>query len=137
MEHSWLRDLNIELVCPSGQTVVLQQFLGTTGSELYMGMPDDSDDYDPNPGVGQTYCWKADAANEPMLEWANNNPGQGVLPPGDYRPSESWDGFVGCELNGDWTIRVTDDWGIDNGYIFEWSVNFNPDIISDCGEWID
>ena len=27
MEHSWLRDLQIEMICPSGQLVVLQQFL--------------------------------------------------------------------------------------------------------------
>jgi hypothetical protein len=137
MEHSWLRDLQIELICPSGELIILQEFLGTTGSELYMGMPNDNDGMDPTPGVGAEYCWSATASNADMLQWANSNPGVGVLPAGDYRPVTSYDELVGCTLNGDWTIRATDDWGSDNGYIFEWSVNFNQDIISDCGEWID
>lgn len=137
MEHSWLRDLQIEMICPSGQVMILQEFLGTTGSQLFMGVPDDSDDVDPVPGVGAQYCWRADAVNEPMLEWANNNPGVGTLPAGDYRPVSAVDTLLGCTLNGDWSIRATDDWGIDNGYIFEWTVNFSPDIIPDCGEWID
>lgn len=142
MEHSWLRDLHIEMICPSGQTVVLQQFLGTEGDEVYMGMPNDSDGVDPTPGVGADYCWKMDAPNAPMLEWANANPSPDIfepliLPPGDYRPNTSFDDLVGCTLNGDWTIRATDDWGIDNGYIFEWTVTFSESIIPDCDDWID
>ncbi len=137
MEHSWLRDLQIELICPSGEVIILQEFLGTEGSELFMGMPNDDDGTDPIPGVGAEYCWKGDASNADMLQWANSNPGTGVLPAGDYRPVTPYNQLIGCTLNGDWTIRATDDWGIDNGYIFEWSVNFNQDIISDCGEWID
>ncbi len=137
MEHSWLRDLQIELICPTGEVIVLQEFLGTNGSELYMGQPNDNDVTDPTPGIGAEYCWTADAVNAPMLEWANANTGAGVLPAGDYRPVTPYDQLVGCTLNGDWTIRATDDWASDNGYIFEWSVNFSPDIISDCGEWID
>ena len=49
----------------------------------------------------------------------------------------SFDELVGCTLNGDWTIRATDDWGIDNGYIFEWTVTFSESIIPDCDDWID
>lgn len=137
MEHSWLRDLQIEMICPSGQMMILQEFLGTEGSQLYMGEPNDLDGTDPVPGVGAEYCWRADATNEDMLQWANNNPGVGTLPAGDYRPVSSMNDLVGCTLNGDWSIRATDDWGIDNGYIFEWTVSFSPDIIPDCGEWID
>ncbi len=136
MEHSWLRDLQIELVAPSGETMVLQQFLGTTGGELYMGVPDDNDNTDPNPGVGAEYCWRADAVNPPMLEWANANAGGGfgatTLPAGNYRPNGSLDDLLGCTLNGDWTIRAVDDWAIDNGYIFEWTISFSPDIVPDC-----
>lgn len=137
MEHSWLRDLQIEMICPSGELIILQEFLGTTGSELYMGEPNDNDGTDPTPGVGAEYCWSADADNAPMLEWANANPGVGVLPAGDYRPVTPFTQLVGCDLNGDWTIRATDDWGSDNGYIFEWQVNFSQDIISDCSDWIE
>ncbi|MCP4444668.1 MAG: hypothetical protein GY811_04885 [Myxococcales bacterium] len=142
MEHSWLRDLQIEMICPSGELVVLQQFLGTEGDEVYMGVPNDSDGVDPTPGTGAEYCWVANAANEPMLEWANNNPSSSffeplTLPAGDYRPNSSYNDLIGCTLNGDWKIRATDDWGIDNGYIFEWKVTFSESIIPDCDEWID
>lgn len=135
MEHSWLRDLQIELICPSGQVIVLQEFLGQTGSELYMGVPNDNDGFDPIPGTGYEYCWTPDATNQPMLEWANANPLAGTLPAGDYQASDGYAPLVGCELNGTWTIRATDDWGIDNGFIFSWSVNFDPSIISDCDNW--
>lgn len=135
MEHSWLRDLQIELICPTGQVVVLQQFLGQTGSQLYMGQPNDNDGFDPVPGTGAQYCWRPTAANPPMLDWANQNPLAGTLPAGDYRASGGFDPLVGCGLNGAWTIRATDDWGIDNGFIFEWSVEFDSDLIPDCDDW--
>tara|TARA_R110002096_G_scaffold436021_1_gene665161 strand:- start:10143 stop:10991 length:849 start_codon:yes stop_codon:yes gene_type:complete len=144
MEHSWLRDLQIEMICPSGELVVLQQFLGTEGDEIFMGVPNEDDEdifggggEAPVPGVGSQYCWTANAVNEPMLEWANNNTGAGTLPAGDYKPSSSYNALVGCTLNGDWTIRATDDWTIDNGYIFDWTVTFNENIIADCTDWID
>ncbi|MBL4636850.1 MAG: hypothetical protein JKY56_23565 [Kofleriaceae bacterium] len=132
MEHSWLRDLQIEMVCPSGEVMILQEFLGTTGGELFMGMPNDNDGTNPVPGVGTEYCWKADGINPPMLEWANANTGVGVLPAGDYRPNGSVDDLLGCTLNGEWGIRVIDDWASDNGYIFEWEISFSEDIIPDC-----
>lgn len=135
MEHSWLRDLHIELICPTGEVVVLQQFLGQTGSELYMGEPNDSDGFNPTPGTGYEYCWRPTATNAPMLEWSNANPGVGTLPTGDYRSSGPYANLVGCGLNGAWTIRATDDWGSDNGFIFEWSVEFDSSIISDCSDW--
>lgn len=139
MEHSWLRDLQIEMICPSGQVMILQEYLGHSGSSIYMGEPNDDDENTPEPipGVGFEYCWRADAVNEPMLEWANNNTGERTLPAGDYRPNTPTDALIGCSLNGDWSIRAIDDWGFDNGYIFEWTVNFSPDIIPDCNEWID
>ncbi|MBL4636851.1 MAG: proprotein convertase P-domain-containing protein [Kofleriaceae bacterium] len=142
MEHSWLRDLQIELVSPSNQIMVLQQYLGQTGNEVFMGVPNDDDGTDPVPGTGAQYCWKQNATNEPMLDWATANapldpifgfPGSVVLPAGDYRPSGMvGSDLVGSTLNGEWTIRVVDDWASDNGYIFDWSITFSEDIIPDC-----
>jgi hypothetical protein len=136
MEHTWIRDLQIELEVPSGEIVVLNEFLGQTGSEVYLGEPDDSDDYDPVPGVGYTYCWTPTATNEPMLEWANNHPFQGTLPAGDYQASSGFEPMLGCDLNGTWTLRCIDDWAIDNGYIFWWSLEFDPSLIPDCDDWV-
>ena len=35
-------------------------------------------------------------------------------------------------LNGKWTMRVTDLWPIDNGFMFNWSITFDPSLVDDC-----
>jgi subtilisin-like proprotein convertase family protein len=135
MEHSWLRDLQIELICPSGQTAVLQMFLGQTGSEVYMGQPTDQDDgigEQPIPGVGGQYCWTPTATNPPMLDYVNQT-GVHDLPEGDYQAAGGFQSLIGCTMNGPWTIKVTDLWAFDNGFIFSWDIKFDPGIVDDCG----
>ena len=133
MEHSWLRDLQIEMDCPSGTTFVMQAFRGRTGGEIYMGQPNDSDGVDPQPGTGYEYCWRPTATQGPsMTEWADTNLVGNTLPAGDYQTSDPFNNLVGCELNGRWTLRVVDDWAIDNGFIFGWSLEFDPAIAPEC-----
>jgi hypothetical protein len=157
VEHSWIRDLQIELHAPSGQKVVLQQMLGQTGSEIFLGNANDCDDAEhPVPGVGADYCWTPTATNEPFLVYANNgmhmnmlqtmhNDGFGCvsamvpeIPPGNYQASgddaggSNWDALVGATLNGDWEIFVQDEWADDNGFIFQWSIAFDPTKVVDC-----
>jgi len=119
------------------QAVTVKKRIVTNVGEIALCPDNDDDGFEPTPGIGAEYCWTASATNEPMLDWANNNPGVSTLPAGDYRPVTPTQELVGCTLNGDWTIRATDDWGIDNGYIFEWTVSFSTDIIPDCTDWID
>jgi len=136
MEHSWMRDLVIYAECPSGTRVMLSDFEGHSGGQVFLGVPND-DDWDvPEPGVGWDYCWAPGAANLPWIPYANANV-PGTLPAGDYQSSEALDAFVGCPLNGDWTLRVEDRWGIDNGFIFSWSVKFDPSIVEDCSTWLE
>lgn len=134
MEHSWMRDLVVYAECPNGTRVMLSDFQGHTGGEVYLGEPDDSDDVDPNPGVGYDYCWTPTATNEPWIPYANAH-GDHTLPAGDYQSSEPLDAFEGCPLNGNWTIRVEDRWGIDNGFIFSWLVRFDRSLVEDCSNW--
>jgi hypothetical protein len=35
-------------------------------------------------------------------------------------------------LNGAWQFRATDIWGADNGYVFEWTIAFNPALLTEC-----
>ena len=134
MEHTWLRDLQIDIICPNGQRLVLQQMLGQTGSELFMGEPNLTDQM--VPGVGWEYWWRPTATMPPMLTYANMNPGMHDMPSGDYQAAGSdWDVLVGCPLNGDWTIYVDDLWNADNGYIFEWTLSFDPAIVENCEDW--
>ena len=144
MEHSWLRDLEISLQAPNGTRIRLQEFLGQEGGEIYLGTADDCDDSaSPSPGTGATYCWTPEAARESMLDYANGGGAMDsatscligtadMMPPGDYSPAEDFSGLIGTPLNGDWTLLVTDLWGSDNGYIFEWSISFDPNTVDDC-----
>ncbi len=145
MEHSWIRDLQIELHAPdfatNGKKAVLSLQLGNTGSEVYLGMANDADSANnPVPGVGAEYCWSPTATNPPMLDYANmgmtmlDQGGHEELPPGDYKASGGFDTLIGAPLNGDWTIFVQDKWAADNGYIFQWSISFDPSIVENCDD---
>ncbi|MBK8721667.1 MAG: proprotein convertase P-domain-containing protein [Saprospiraceae bacterium] len=129
MEHSWMRDLQISIECPNGQTAVLHNYQGRIGKKIVIGQPIETDTIIPKPGKGFDYYWKYNAINDPWLQWANNNPSKSVLPSGDYRPYESFSKLIGCPLNGDWSIIVQDLWSKDNGFIFNWSIDFNPSLL--------
>ncbi len=129
MEHSWMRDLQITIECPNGTSVVLHDHPGQIGGEVFLGEPFEADEglIPPIPGVGYDYCWTPNAPNPTWIQYANIYNPQ-TLPPGDYSSYEPLDNLVGCPLNGEWTITVQDLWAIDNGYIFSWGINFNPDL---------
>lgn len=129
MEHSWMRDLQISIECPNGQTAILHNYQGRIGKKIVLGQPIETDTIQPKPGKGFDYSWKYNASNDPWLQWANNNPSKTTLPSGDYRPYDSFSKLIGCPLNGDWSIIVQDLWSRDNGFIFNWSINFNPNLL--------
>ncbi len=138
MEHSWMRDIVVYAKCPNGTKVMLSDFAGQMGGEVFLGEPNDNDEFGaPIPGVGYDYCWTPTATDAPWIPYANAHPGESPLHSGDYQSSQPLNAFLGCPLNGNWTIRVEDRWGIDNGFIFEWSVRFDPSIVEDCENWPD
>ncbi len=135
MEHSWMYDLDIELECPNGTRILLQDQEFIT-NEVHLGQPFEADDFNtpfpPGQGVGADYCWTPTSTNGTWTQFAQaNDPGgltEYMLPPGDYRSFESMNALLGCPLNGEWTIIVTDRWASDNGWIFEWSIDFDPSL---------
>ncbi len=131
IEHTWARDMEIELECPDGTKIVLHDFQGQEGNEIYLGMPIDGDNAVITPGAGSTYCWTNDGT-QTWLEFANTNFGpnstRNVLPPGDYAPVDPFSNLVGCPINGDWTIIVKDLWLFDNGFVFWWSIEFDETV---------
>ena len=129
MEHSWMRDLQISIECPNGTSVILHDHPGQVGGEVFLGEPFEADEglIPPIPGVGYDYCWTPNAPNPTWIQYANMYNPQ-TLPPGDYSSYEPLENLIGCPLNGEWTITVQDLWAIDNGYIFSWGINFNPDL---------
>jgi hypothetical protein len=131
MEHSWLRDLQMDLITPDGRVITLHKFVGRTGGEVYLGQANDSDSAsNPVPGTGAKYCWTPNAMDT-MLETAPMS-GHFDMPAGDYRSVSPWATMTGTPLNGEWTMRVTDLWPIDNGFMFEWSIAFDPSLVVDC-----
>ena len=123
LEHSYLGDLNIVLICPNGQSMILKSY-GQGGNGTYLGNA--LDDGTTNPGTGFTYCFTPTATtflvNGPTV--LAGNPLGNSIAAGNYMPLNPFSNLIGCPLNGAWTIQVTDNLAIDNGYIFNWDVNF-------------
>lgn len=40
-----------------------------------------------------------------------------------YIPADDFSSLVGCPLNGTWNIEICDYWAIDNGWVFNWSMD--------------
>jgi len=134
IEHSFFGDLITRITCPNGQSTLL--FDGNTGGPTgtYLGSPID-DDGDLTAGTGATYCFTESAAwgTMPQENAAGNWviagwPARRSITPGDFKPQGGFDALIGCPMNGDWTIQIDDDAGSDNGYIFSWEINFNPNL---------
>ncbi|MBI5917309.1 MAG: proprotein convertase P-domain-containing protein [Bacteroidetes bacterium] len=133
MEHSWLRDLEITLTCPNGQSAILHNHPGQTGGEVFLGIPYEADEgfVTPIPGTGYDYGWSTTPDyNYTWIQYSNAF-SPNTLPQGTYNSYQPLTNFLGCPLNGDWEIEVCDLWAIDNGYIFSWSIEFNPDLYPD------
>ncbi len=128
IEHSFLGDLDILLICPNGQSVSLKDYPGGGGTYLGGAL----DDGGTGPGVGATYCFTPTASV--LLVTGGTvtagNPAGASIAPGNYMPAVSFAGLIGCPMNGNWTIQVTDHLAIDNGYIFNWDINFSAALLS-------
>ena len=153
MEHSYLGDLNITITCPSGQSATLKSYPG--GGGTFLGEPIDNN-AQPIPGVGYEYVWSPTGtitmlgANGTYSHTFTDNNGTtynnaSYLPPSTgypanstatapyptvtYLPETNYSNLIGCPLNGAWTITVTDNLQIDNGYIFAWGIEFANSVL--------
>ncbi len=131
MEHSWARDLEIQLTCPNGETIVLHDFGGQTGRRIRLGEPNEGDDDMAIVGTGYNYCWTMDASTGTWLEYGADFDEETTLPAGDYQPYESFENLVGCPLNGEWQLEVEDFWREDNGFIFSWGIVFGNEYATE------
>ncbi|MDB2493707.1 T9SS type B sorting domain-containing protein [Flavobacteriaceae bacterium] len=141
MEHSYLGDLDIEIISPTGELVRLHD---QGGGSANLGIPwaTGAIDQDSNiltPGEGSQYCFVPGNGFPTLVGGVQNNetfisgdgPGtynDSFVPAGTYSSINSLNGLLGSSLNGSWTIRITDNLGADNGYIFSWVLNFDPTI---------
>jgi gliding motility-associated-like protein len=142
MEHSYLGDLEMLLECPNGTQVnIFNSYSpgiipgGFNGGGTYLG--DATDGTLGTPGIGWEYRWSSVNATwgDFPTEFGGGNtivstivPGASMNPNGIYLPEQSFANFIGCPINGNWTITVRDNLGVDDGYIFEWGILFDPAI---------
>ncbi len=133
MEHSYLGDLNITITCPNGQTSILKAYPG--GGGTFLGCP--LDDPATGPGTYRTYCFTPTSTTLLVNGTTSNcgTPAGASINAGNYMPVQPFTNLIGCPLNGNWTISVTDNLNLDNGYISTWDVNFNPSIPGASGSF--
>lgn len=123
IEHENLSNIQIKIVCPNQAEVILKDF---GGEAKYLGEPilDDAGDE----GEPYWYYW----TNSPEYSTINNESANyDTLPSGNYLSEELFDKLIGCPLNGDWNIMITDNVADDNGFIWEWSLLFEDEILPD------
>ena len=124
MEHSFMGDLVITFICPNGQSIMVHS---QGGYETFLGVPVDND-ADPNtPGIGFDYSWDPSATNG---TWEDN--AGGTLPAGSYESVNPFANLDGCPLNGVWQIEICDFLGSDNGFVFDFGINFINDFGPGC-----
>lgn len=144
IEHSFLGDLEMMLTCPNGTSInIFNSYNGLNAGQLFPGgfggggtFLGHANDASSDPGLGLDYCFADNAAWGTLgEEFVNGNTvpvdafTTGIaMAPGTYLPEESFSEFIGCPINGDWTLTVRDSWGSDDGWIFNWSIYFNPNI---------
>ena len=159
IEHSFIGDINISLICPNSRSVLLMpDHCGNAGgtNSAYFGLyyePDGSycNASDNTQGTGWNYCWSENStyAQNSGYCYINANighdrsstvdsshvahgyPGQGGFTQGQqyYTPYQSFSNLIGCPLNGLWQIQVCDTWSSDNGYIFSWELTLDPNLM--------
>lgn len=142
MEHSRIGELEIKLVAPNGQQVVLKA--QPSGATCNMGEPcangpADAGNTNTSPGIGYTYCFSDNPTYGTMASEANGHTytytnicdgstqSDKYLPSGSYAPSGSLTSLIGTPLNGNWTLTITDNIPNNNGWVFDWSISFTAD----------
>ncbi len=125
IEHSYLGDLDIFLTSPTGQQIFLYE---QTGSGTYLGIPIDNNNTNA-PGTGFPYYFTEQRSA--TQTWSQASIGQATIPAGDYLPSEPFSLLDGSDINGTWCLTVVDNLPKDNGYIFEWGLQFKASLYPD------
>lgn len=149
MEHTWMGDIMINLHAPNGNTVILLADQNGAGvgngmGSTNLGLPENNDSFsdecEPSAnlaGEGYTYCWSPNPSTDNWHQLSDNglldNPVQESVVASntnifsDY--NNSFNTIVNTPLNGTWTVEVIDTWGGDNGWIFQWWIDFDVEIL--------
>uniref|UniRef100_UPI0025C5AF05 PKD domain-containing protein n=1 Tax=Lacinutrix sp. TaxID=1937692 RepID=UPI0025C5AF05 len=126
LEHSFSGDLDIFITSPNGQQT---QLYNQGGGGTYFGGANNDDDQ--LAGVGADYCFSINGTvtvNNGTTVVAGSNPPGNSWAPGTYLPTGTFNTLIGSPLNGDWTLTLIDNLNIDDGTVFGWSIEFDPNL---------
>ncbi|MCB0765329.1 MAG: proprotein convertase P-domain-containing protein, partial [Flavobacteriales bacterium] len=127
MEHSYMGDLVVNIISPTGESVTMHQ---QNGGNTFLGIPVDNDNTPNVQGTCFQYCFSPTATNG---TWVDNS--GGTLPSGTYESLNNLNGLLGSQLNGTWTLQICDLWTSDNGFVCDWSIDFDPSLYDDLIEF--
>ena len=155
LEHDQVGDLTISVTCPNGtEVVLLENPAVSAGTGVFgpdpngcnlnaSGTAEDLNFYalGASDVEGYDYAWNMDAShvidgvdnphridNPPTTLQDGTTVQSGLILPESYLPCGNFCDFEGCPLNGTWTFEVLDQWPSDDGTLFGWSIEFNPDV---------
>lgn len=121
MESSNTANIQIKLSCPSGKTVILKDYGGV---EKNFGEPVIAPG-DLSEGTPYWYYF----TNTPEFGTMNTYSGSDTLPSGSYQAQNPLTDLIGCPLNGNWTITVSDNTDDSHdSYLFAWLISFNKSV---------
>ncbi len=121
--HSNMGNLKVSLSCEDGNTVIMKDYDATNNAVLG----------DTANNLPYLYYWSASSTSGTMNSNTTSNP----IPESSYLPDESFDNFIGCSLNGNWTITIEDNQALDSGYVYSWSIIFQEDVLPDVWTFQD
>ncbi|TNE54483.1 MAG: T9SS type A sorting domain-containing protein [Bacteroidetes bacterium] len=121
IEHSAIGDLNMTLICPTGQSVKLlsSSIFSISNFGEPIDVPGNTD-----PGILKTYCF-SQTATDKVHDVASTLQTVEELPAKHYLPEESLDGLIGCEMNGSWSLIIEDIYINDNGFARNLDIHFS------------
>jgi len=125
LEHTFVGDLTITIICPNGYQAGLFNsdgtFCTTNITSENFGNPTVT------PSTGLLYTWTSTGTT--IDAWGATSIAT-TIPSGTYGSEEPYTNLVGCPLNGTWTLKVCDTHSSDDGTIFYWGINFDPSVYS-------
>lgn len=126
----------------TGDNVTSTTFLGNAYD--YTSYYDDCDSTASGnePGTGWNYCWSNNTVNGYSyasgdgIIYRSGHAHNGRIDSSNvaahsnfYKPNQNFSSLVGCPVNGNWSIEVVDAYGGDNGYVFNWEISLNNELL--------
>jgi len=109
IEHTWIGDLSASLIAPNGAEVSLFERPGIPASNFGCG----------EDNIVCTFSTTAVNSSQDF-EGTCNEVGNAIE--GTYQPLEPFSIFENLEIDGIWTLRITDDFAGDGGEFISWTI---------------